>query len=64
MLMNIVRIVLVIAALGVIFVTPFWVESPAGRELVVSGLIIDLIALAVVVWAVWSWWRQRRRASP
>jgi hypothetical protein len=60
--MNIVRVVLAIAALGVIFVTPFWVETPAGSELVVSGLIVDLIAVAIIVWAAWSWWRQRRRA--
>lgn len=60
--MNIVRMVLVIVALGVSFITPVWVETPAGRELVVSGVIIDLIALAVIVWAGWSWWRQRRRA--
>lgn len=62
--MNIVRIVLVIAALGVIFITPFWVETAGGRELVVSGLIVNLIAVAIIVWAAWSWWRQRRRASP
>ena len=60
--MNIVRVVLAIAALGVIFVTPFWVATPAGSELVVSGLIVDLIAVAVILWAAWSWWRQRRRA--
>ena len=62
MLMNIVRVVLAIAALGVIFITPFWVETPAGRELVVSGLIVDLMAVAIIVWAAWSWWRQRRPA--
>ncbi|MGH2449953.1 MAG: hypothetical protein ACRDGE_01530 [Candidatus Limnocylindria bacterium] len=60
MIANIVRIVLILVALLVLFVTALYVEGPAGREVVVTGLVIDLIAIAVIVGVVWSWWRSRR----
>ncbi len=60
MIWTIVRVLLALLALGMMFVTPLWMEGPGGREIVVVGALIDLVALAVLVGVVWSWWRSRR----
>ena len=62
--MNVVRALLAVAVLGTLFLTPLWVQTPSGTEIVLSGLIIDLVALAVLVWVGWSWWRGRQRTQP
>jgi len=65
-LANIVRVVLLLIAIGVLFVTALYSESPDGtRRILTDGLVIDLIALAVIVGVIWSWWRSRsaRRLS-
>ena len=55
-----VRIVVVLAALGALLLAPLFVSSPSGTTVEVAGAIIDVIAVAVLVFAAWSLWRGRR----
>ena len=59
MIVNIVRLVIVLAALATMFVTPLFREGPSGRQILTDGLVVDVIALgAIVAVAIW-WWRSR-----
>lgn len=60
MIWTIVRVLLALLALATLFVTPLWMEGSSGREIVVVGAIIDLVALAILTVVAWSWWRSRR----
>ena len=57
---TLVRILLVLIALGALLLTPVFVSSPSGTTIESAGLFIDLVALAALVFAVWSIWRGRR----
>jgi hypothetical protein len=48
-----------LVALGTLFVVPLFVSSPSGTSVETSGAVIDLIAIAVLVLAAWSLWRDR-----
>lgn len=60
MIWTIIRVLLGLLALGTLFVTPLWMDGPRGREIVVVGAIIDLVALTILAVVAWSWWRSRR----
>lgn len=59
MLVNIVRVLIVLAALATLFVTPLFVEGPGGRQILTDGLVVDLIAGAAMVGVTIWWWRAR-----
>lgn len=59
-LWTVVRLVLVLAAAGVTFVTPFLVVGPGGTSIDQGGALIDAVALVVIVAVLWSLWRDRR----
>jgi hypothetical protein len=57
------RVLVIVIALGVLFVTPFYAQSSDGTtQLLTEGVIIDAVALIVLVVSAWSLWRDRRRA--
>lgn len=60
MLITLVRLVLVLAALATLFLTPLFTEGPGGREILTEGAIIDVVAIAVLVAVAWHSWRSRR----
>lgn len=63
MIWTAVRILLILAALPVLFFTALYVEGSDGtRQLLTDGLVIDTVALIVLVASAWSLWRDRRRA--
>lgn len=56
------RILLILAALGVLFITPLYSQSSDGTtRLLTDGVVIDAVALIVLVGSAWSLWRDRRR---
>ena len=55
-----VRIVVVLIALGALLLTPLFVSSPSETTIEPAGAVIDLIAIAALLFAVWSLWRGRR----
>lgn len=59
-LWTLVRILLVLAALATLFVTPLFVSSPSGTSIDVMGALIDAIAVVILVLMAWSLWRGRR----
>lgn len=59
-LWTLVRIVVALAALGVLLLTPLFVSSPSGTTIESAGAVIDAIAIAVLVVDAWSLWRGRR----
>lgn len=62
MIWTVVRVLLIIAALGVLFITPLYTQSSDGTtQLLIDGVVIDAIALLVLVASAWSLWRDRRR---
>lgn len=61
LLWTVVRVIAILLAIPVTLVTVLWVESPTGRTIAFDGLVIDLIALAVIIAAGLSLWRDRRR---
>jgi hypothetical protein len=57
------RVLLIVVALGVLFVTPLYAQSSEGTaQLLTDGVVIDAVALVVLVASAWSLWRDRRRA--
>lgn len=60
MVWTLVRIVVALAALGALLLTPLFVSSPSGTTIESAGAVIDLIALAALVVDAWSLWRGRR----
>ena len=50
----------VLLALGVMFITPVFSESPAGRAYEPAGILIDLLALAAIAAAALVALRGRR----
>lgn len=62
MIWTAVRVLLIIAALGVLFVTPLYRQSSDGTtQLLTDGVVIDVVALIVLAGSAWSLWRDRRR---
>ena len=59
-LWTLVRILLLLAALATLFVTPLFVSSPSGTSIDVMGALIDAIAVVILVLTAWSLWRGRR----
>lgn len=59
-LWTLVRVLLLVAALATLFVTPLFVSSPSGTSIDVMGALIDAIALVILVLMAWSLWRGRR----
>lgn len=56
------RVLLILAALGVLFITPLYSQSSDGTtRLLTDGVVIDAAALIVLVGSAWSLWRDRRR---
>lgn len=54
--MTIVRVAVALLAAVVLFVTPFWSESPDGRTLLTDGAVIDAVAaLVFLATVVWMW---------
>jgi hypothetical protein len=60
LLWTLVRVLLVLASLGTLFVTVLFVSSPSGTSVELTGAVIDAIALVVLVVVAWSLWRDRR----
>ena len=61
MIWTAVRVLLIIAALGVLFLTPLYTQSSDGTtQLLTDGVIIDTVALLVIAGSAWSLWRDRR----
>lgn len=54
-----VRFVVVVACILTLFVSPVFVTGPSGTSVEAAGVVIDLIALAILVAAAWSLWRDR-----
>jgi hypothetical protein len=50
-------------SLAMMSLTPVFVSTPSGTSILPSGLVIVVIALAVLVAAGWSLWRDRRAIS-
>ena len=62
MIWTVIRVLLIIAALIVLFLTPLYTQSSDGTtQLLIDGVVIDAIALLVLVGSAWSLWRDRRR---
>ena len=57
------RVLAILLALGILFVVPLYAQSSDGAtQLLTDGLVIDLVAVAVIVASAWSLLRDRRRA--
>jgi hypothetical protein len=54
------RVLVIVLAVATTMFTVVWVEGPGGRTIVPEGALIDLIALAAIVAATFSLWRERR----
>lgn len=62
MIWSAVRVLLILASLGVLFITPLYTQSSDGTTtLLLEGALIDAVALVVLVGSAWSLWRDRRR---
>lgn len=62
MIWTAVRVLLILASLGVLFITPLYAQSSDGTtQLLTDGVVIDAVALIVLVGSAWSLWRDRRR---
>jgi hypothetical protein len=59
-LWTIARILVLLAALGTLFVTPLFVSSASGTSIDTNGAVIDAIALLILAVVAWSLWRDRR----
>jgi hypothetical protein len=59
-LWTVVRILVLLAALATLFVTPLFVSSPSGTSIDTNGAVIDAIALLILAVVAWSLWRDRR----
>jgi hypothetical protein len=58
-----VRVLLIVAALAALVITPLYAQSSDGTtQLLTDGVVIDAVALVVLVGSAWSLWRDRRRA--
>lgn len=57
------RVLAILAALVVLFLTPLFVQTNGSTSIEPAGAVIDLVALAVLAAAAWSLWRTRSRAS-
>jgi hypothetical protein len=58
-----IRVLLILAALAVLFSAAVFVQSSDGTtQVLIDGVVIDLIALTVLVASAWSLLRDRRRA--
>ena len=60
---NIVRVLLLVAALFVLLTTIAIRQTPTGTTYETSGVLIDLAALVVIAGVVVSWMADRRRPA-
>ena len=59
---NLVRVVLLVFALLLLFLTVAWTVGPDGvRTYDSSGIGLDALAIAAIVVIGWTWWRDRTR---
>lgn len=59
---NLVRVVLLVFALLLLFLTAVSTAGPDGvRTYNSSGIVIDALAIAAIVVIGWTWWRDRAR---
>lgn len=62
MIWTVLRVLLILAALGTLFITPLYAQSSDGTtSLLLTGTVIDAVAIVVLVGSAWSLWRDRRR---
>lgn len=54
--MTIVRVVIAALAAVLVFVTPFWVQSPSGTTIDTNGVVIGAVgAVVFIAMVVWMW---------
>lgn len=59
-LWTLLRILVLLASLVVLTITPLFVSSPSGTSIEPAGAIIDAIAVVALVFVASSLWRDRR----
>jgi len=59
-LWTIVRLVVLVVAVGITLVTVLFVSGPGGTTIDTTGAFMDGVALLVIVLVLWSLWRDRR----
>jgi len=60
-LWTIARVVLLLASLLTLLVTPLFVSSSTGTTSIeTTGALTDAISVVLVIFVVWSLWRDRR----
>lgn len=57
LLMRIASVILVAVAAFMLVVTQVFVTSPSGTSVISSGVLVDLVALALIGLAIWIWRR-------
>ena len=57
---SILRVVIALAAVGLVAATVVFVTGPSGTSLDPNGVAIDAVAVIVLVAVTWSLWRDRR----
>lgn len=63
MIWTAIRVLLILVALAVLFTAAVFVQGSDGTtQVLIDGVVIDLIALAVLIASAWSLVRDRRRA--
>ena len=60
-LWTIVRVAVVLLALATLGLVAFWVGDPSGTTIDPQGALIDALALAALIIAAASLWRDRSR---
>lgn len=62
MIWTAVRVLLIVAALAMLFSVALYATSSDGTtQLLLDGVVLDAIAVVVLVASAWSLWRDRRR---
>jgi uncharacterized membrane protein len=60
LLWTVVRLIVLLACLATLFVTPIFVSSGSATSVELLGAVIDAITLVILTFAAWSLWRDRR----
>ena len=58
---TIYRVLVIVFALGILFVTPVFVTGPNGTTLDPQGSLIDALAIAALTVSAGSLWSERSR---